>query len=186
MIIHQKYKYAKLTHLDIQTLKQIYHLKKTCYNIIKRGDTLNRKFKIIIALIALVLCITQIQQTYAKYTESKEGDTDFSIAKWKILVNNNDITESATMSSLINPVYIKNENVKEDVTVKADWAEDKAGLDRFAPAAADNNLDTNGDGKVSCDEYYGTTGLEWSDKLNACVVSSTGDAVVTIPNTATK
>ncbi len=115
MIIHQKYKYAKLTHLDIQTLKQIYHLKKTCYNIIKRGDTLNRKFKIIIALIALVLCITQIQQTYAKYTESKEGDTDFSIAKWKILVNNNDITESATMSSLINPVYIKNENVKEDV-----------------------------------------------------------------------
>lgn len=76
---------------------------------------MNRKFKIIIALIALVLCITQIQQTYAKYTESKEGDTDFSIAKWKILVNNNDITESATMSSLINPVYIKNENVKEDV-----------------------------------------------------------------------
>ena len=51
---------------------------------------------------------------------------------------------------------------------------------------AGNSLDLNGDGKVSCDEYYGTTGLEWSDKLNACVVSSTGDAVVTIPNTATK
>ncbi len=76
---------------------------------------MNRKFKIILAIIALVLCITQIQQTYAKYTESKEGDTDFSIAKWKILVNNNDITESSTMSSLINPVYIENENVKEGV-----------------------------------------------------------------------
>ena len=75
--------------------------------------------------------------------------------------------------------------VTKDITVKADWAEDKAGLDRFAPAAT-NDKDTNGDGKVSCDEYYGTTGLEWSDKLNACVVSSTGDAVVTIPNTATK
>ena len=76
---------------------------------------MNRKFKIILAIIALVLCITQIQQTYAKYTESKEGDTDFSIAKWKILVNNNDITESSTMSSLINPVYIENENIKEGV-----------------------------------------------------------------------
>lgn len=76
---------------------------------------MNRKFKIILAIIALILCITQIQQTYAKYTESKEGDTDFSIAKWKILVNNNDITESSTMSSLINPVYIENENVKEGV-----------------------------------------------------------------------
>ena len=75
--------------------------------------------------------------------------------------------------------------VTADIEVKADWAEDKAGLDRFAPAAT-NDKDTNGDGKVSCDEYYGTTGLEWSDKLNACVVSSTGDAVVTIPNTATK
>ena len=75
--------------------------------------------------------------------------------------------------------------VTGDIEVKADWAEDKAGLDRFAPAAT-NDKDTNGDGKVSCDEYYGTTGLEWSDKLNACVVSSTGDAVVTIPNTATK
>lgn len=76
---------------------------------------MNRKFKIILAIIALVLCITQIQQTYAKYTETKEGDTDFSIAKWKILVNNNDISESATMSSLINPIYIENENVKEGV-----------------------------------------------------------------------
>ena len=78
-----------------------------------------------------------------------------------------------------------NELSKVTADIEVDWAEDKAGLDRFAPAAT-NDKDTNGDGKVSCDEYYGTTGLEWSDKLNACVVSSTGDAVVTIPNTATK
>ncbi len=104
-----------MTHFDIPRLKSIYHLKKTCYNIIKRGDTLNKKLKIILAIIALVLCITQIKQTYAKYTETKEGDTDFSVAKWKILVNNNDITESSTMSSLINPIYLENENVKEGV-----------------------------------------------------------------------
>ena len=69
--------------------------------------------------------------------------------------------------------------------IYANWELASKVKDRFT-AVSSNDKDTNGDGKVSCDEYYGTTGLEWSDKLNACVVSSTGDAVVTIPNTATK
>ena len=73
----------------------------------------------------------------------------------------------------------------DEVTADWDVRPDKD-TDRFGKVTPSNDKDTNGDGKVSCDEYYGTTGLEWSDKLNACVVSSTGDAVVTIPNTATK
>ena len=76
---------------------------------------MNRKLKFILAVIALVFCITQIQQTYAKYVDTKEGDTNFTVAKWKILVNNQDITEAATMSSLINPVYVQNDNVAEGV-----------------------------------------------------------------------
>ena len=76
---------------------------------------MNRKLKFILAIIALVFCITQIQQTYAKYVDTKEGDTNFTVAKWKILVNNQDITEAATMSSLINPVYVQNNNVAEGV-----------------------------------------------------------------------
>ena len=76
---------------------------------------MNRKLKFILAIIALVFCVTQIQQTYAKYVETKEGDTNFTVAKWKILVNNKDITEAATMSSLINPVYVQNDNVAQGV-----------------------------------------------------------------------
>ena len=76
---------------------------------------MNRKLKFILAIIALVFCILQIQQTYAKYVDTKEGDTNFTVAKWKILVNNQDITEAATMSSLINPVYVQNDNVAEGV-----------------------------------------------------------------------
>ena len=76
---------------------------------------MNKKLKFILAIIALVFCITQIQQTYAKYVDTKEGDTNFTVAKWKILVNNQDITEAATMSSLINPVYVQNDNVAEGV-----------------------------------------------------------------------
>lgn len=67
------------------------------------------------AICALIFCITQVQQTYAKYLDTKEGDTDFSVAQWKILVNNQDITEAATMSSLIHPIYLENENVKDGV-----------------------------------------------------------------------
>ena len=75
----------------------------------------NRKVKFLIAFIALFVCITQIQQTFAKYVESKEGDANFTVAKWKILVNQQDITETATISSLINPVYLENENIKDGV-----------------------------------------------------------------------
>ena len=74
-----------------------------------------KKWKLLIAICALIFCVTQIQQTYAKYLDTKEGDTDFTIAQWKILVNDQDITEAATMSSLVNPVYLENEHVKNGV-----------------------------------------------------------------------
>ncbi len=74
-----------------------------------------RKFKIILALLALFTCIFQINQTYAKYLESKDGNTDFNIAKWKITVNNKDITQAATMTSIITPVYLENENIAQGV-----------------------------------------------------------------------
>ncbi len=74
-----------------------------------------RKIKLLLAFIALIICITQISQTYAKYIETKEGDTSFTIAQWKVLVNNQDISETTTMSSLISPIYIDNENIKEGV-----------------------------------------------------------------------
>ena len=41
------------------------------------------------------------------------------------------------------------------------------------------------DGVVTCDEYYGVTGLKWDDKKNACVTTS-GNAVVTVPDTSAR
>ena len=74
-----------------------------------------QKLKVIIAIISLVVCITQISSTYAKYIESKEGNTDFTVAGWKILINNQDITTGAELSSLINPVSESNNNVAPGV-----------------------------------------------------------------------
>ncbi len=77
--------------------------------------TKSKKIKLFIAIVALIVCISQIKQTYAKYIESKNGDAEFTVASWRILLNNSDITEGAEMSSLINPVYENNNNVASGV-----------------------------------------------------------------------
>ncbi len=71
--------------------------------------------KISIAFVSLVVCITQVQQTYAKYVESKEGTSDFEVAAWSILLNDEDITTGAELSTLINPVYDSNSHVASGV-----------------------------------------------------------------------
>jgi len=75
----------------------------------------DKKFKLFIAFLALFICISQLKDTYAKYLEAKEGNTDFTIANWKIVVNDKDISEGSTMSSLITPVYVANQNIASGV-----------------------------------------------------------------------
>ncbi len=77
--------------------------------------TKDKKIKLFIAFIALFICIIQIKETYAKYIESKNGDAEFNVAGWKIKINNSDITDGASLSSLINPVYESNSNIKDGV-----------------------------------------------------------------------
>ena len=79
------------------------------------GSMSKQQLKISIAIISLIICIAQVANTYAKYIESKEGNTDFTVAGWKILINDQDITTGAELSSLINPVYESNSNVASGV-----------------------------------------------------------------------
>ena len=77
--------------------------------------TKERKIKLFIAVAALFICLFQIKQTYSKYTESKEGDVEFTVASWKILLNDDDISSGGELSSLINPVYDANNNIESGV-----------------------------------------------------------------------
>lgn len=77
--------------------------------------TKDKKIKLFIAIIALFVCIVEIKETYAKYIESKNGDAQFTVANWKIMINNSDITDGASLSSLINPVYETNTNISDNV-----------------------------------------------------------------------
>ncbi len=77
---------------------------------------LEKKFLMIaLSLSSLFLTMCMINETYAKYATVATSTTSSSIARWKILVNNDDITLGATSSSLITPVFPGSSDISEDV-----------------------------------------------------------------------
>ena len=141
----------------------------------------------------------RLQKTYAVHVETGIDSDLYSPAVDYTVNNTDDLAKLVKDGKYTNLPYLYDVAYDSDDNeyvlvytidgddIYANWEEASSVKARVVTkGSTTNDKDTNGDGKVSCDEYYGTTGLEWSDKLNACVVSSTGDAVVTIPNTATK
>ena len=75
----------------------------------------SKKVLFIMLCISIVFTIVSIVQTYAKYVTSVRGNTDISIARWNITVNNISIKSSADLSSLISPVFPGNANIAPGV-----------------------------------------------------------------------
>lgn len=73
----------------------------------------SNKLKIMLALIALIMCISTVQQTYAKYVTSANTNTQIAVARWRILVNDVDIHTGASTEQLITPVIDDNNYVVE-------------------------------------------------------------------------
>jgi hypothetical protein len=53
--------------------------------------------------------------TYAKYVSSATSVTQTGIARWRILVNNDDITLGSTSTSVITPVFPGNSDISSNV-----------------------------------------------------------------------
>ena len=75
----------------------------------------NKRLNIFIALVSLLLLITMVQNTYAKYVSSAKADTNFTIATWAFVVNRQDVLSNSNFSNTITPVFINNENIREGV-----------------------------------------------------------------------
>lgn len=76
------------------------------------------KFKYIILIIALILLSFSayiISQTYAKYISTAGGQTDLTIAKWHIKVNDTHITSGTDISNTITPVFPGNTHIKQGI-----------------------------------------------------------------------
>ena len=69
----------------------------------------------ILTMISLCFCIYTIKDTYAKYITNTSGNAELQIARWKILVNNQDVEQNNQLTSVITPVFEGNTNIAGNV-----------------------------------------------------------------------
>jgi len=75
------------------------------------------KKKIFLALpfISLSISFFFIGESYAKYVSSVNNLATMSVARWRILVNNNDILNENAALQTITPTFIENEHIASNV-----------------------------------------------------------------------
>ncbi len=74
-----------------------------------------KKFKLLLAMLSLLFLTNSIQESYAKYISSASATSNFAIAKWTFIVNNQDVLSNSDFSSTIVPVIDSNSNIKDGV-----------------------------------------------------------------------
>lgn len=72
-----------------------------------------RKIALFVALMSLFFSVSLIQSTYAKYVSSATNNTNITIARWNILVNNQDVVSNSNFVNNITPVFTGNTNVAD-------------------------------------------------------------------------
>ena len=75
----------------------------------------NRKFRLLLACISLLLLVDMIQDSYAKYVSSAEASSNLTIARWAFMVNNQDVINNSNFSTTILPVIDSNPNIASGV-----------------------------------------------------------------------
>lgn len=74
-----------------------------------------RKMTLLVAIISLLFCFSTINETYAKYNTSLEGKTNMSVARWHILVNNQDVRNNSSTSTELTPTFLGTKHIAPDV-----------------------------------------------------------------------
>lgn len=75
----------------------------------------NKYIMFIITVVSIFITLCMINETYAKYVSVATSTTSTSIARWKIIVNNDDITLGSTSTSLITPIFPGSDDIKNNV-----------------------------------------------------------------------
>ena len=72
------------------------------------------RIKIMLLFLSLVMTISLMSNTYSRYVADTTGNLEMQFAKWKILVNNNDITDGSISSIELTPILDENSNVAQN------------------------------------------------------------------------
>ena len=74
-----------------------------------------KKIIFFIALISLFYCVTIMQDTYAKYLSSATENAELTIARWSILINDQDVVNESNFTDTISPIFNGTTHIKSDV-----------------------------------------------------------------------
>lgn len=66
-------------------------------------------------LVSLVFSLNSINQTFAKYATKSAAKSEFNVARWDIVVNDQHIKNSEEQLTTITPKYVDNSNVASGV-----------------------------------------------------------------------
>ena len=75
----------------------------------------NKYIMLALSLISIYLTLCMGTETYAKYVTSATSVTQTAIARWKILVNNDDITLGSTSTTTITPIFPGSSDISSGV-----------------------------------------------------------------------
>lgn len=70
---------------------------------------------LILTFFSIFITLCMVNETYAKYVTVATSTSSTSIARWKILINNDDVTLGSTSTSLISPVFPGSADISSNV-----------------------------------------------------------------------
>ena len=76
---------------------------------------IRKKIVLLVSCISLFFCLMIVNSTYAKYMNSTQGNTNLTIARWRILVNDEDIRDNPSITQTLTPVLNGNEHINPGV-----------------------------------------------------------------------
>lgn len=71
----------------------------------------------ILCIISILITVFSIQRTYAKYFEKVGTTYQTNIKRWLINVNSKNIHEESELSEVMQPIFVENENMKNNNTL---------------------------------------------------------------------
>lgn len=77
--------------------------------------TIHERLGKLLACIALLFVVLVVIDTYSKYLTEASGTTDIAIARWRILVNGQDIRNNSDVSQVITPVLYHDNNIADNI-----------------------------------------------------------------------
>ena len=73
-----------------------------------------KKFRVLLVIIALVVTLSLMNNTYSRYVAGSSSDVKIDFAKWQLLVNETDITNQSSSNITFEPVIYPSTNVAEN------------------------------------------------------------------------